>query len=48
MNVQTEMVEVNDNRFLRCIYDFKSFTEISQFEQVDDTSFFGMFFVEFK
>ena len=43
MNVKTEMVEVNDNRFMRCMYDFKSFTENS-FEQVNDTSFFGMFF----
>lgn len=47
MNVKTEMVEVNDNRFLRCVYDFKSFTEISQIEDVDDTSFFGMCFVDF-
>ncbi|KAG6430868.1 hypothetical protein SASPL_108941 [Salvia splendens] len=42
INVKTEMVEVNDLRFLRKMYDFKPFTEISMFEQVDDSSFFDV------
>ncbi|KAG6386836.1 hypothetical protein SASPL_152012 [Salvia splendens] len=41
MNVKTEMVEVNDLRFLREMFDFKPFAEISQYENVDDSSFFG-------
>ncbi|KAG6399826.1 hypothetical protein SASPL_141311 [Salvia splendens] len=40
MNVKTEMVEVNDHRFLREMFDFKPFAEISQYENVDDSSFF--------
>ncbi|KAG6424754.1 hypothetical protein SASPL_115174 [Salvia splendens] len=39
MNVKTEMVEVNDLRFLREMFDFKPFAEISQYENVDDSSF---------
>ena len=45
MNVKTEMIEVNDLRFLRVMFDFKPFPEISQYENVDDSSFFGMIFV---
>ncbi|XP_041999844.1 replication protein A 70 kDa DNA-binding subunit A-like [Salvia splendens] len=42
MNVKTEMVEVNDHRFLREMFDFKSFSEVSQYENVDDSSFFDV------
>ncbi|KAG6414282.1 hypothetical protein SASPL_127000 [Salvia splendens] len=42
MNVKTEMVEVNDLRFLREMFDFKPFAEISQYENVDDSSFFDV------
>ncbi|XP_042023819.1 replication protein A 70 kDa DNA-binding subunit A-like isoform X2 [Salvia splendens] len=42
MNVKTEMVEVNDVRFLREMFDFKPFGEISQYENVDDSSFFDV------
>ncbi|KAG6408288.1 hypothetical protein SASPL_131293 [Salvia splendens] len=42
MNVKTEMVEVNDHRFLREMFDFKPFAEISQYENVDDSSFFDV------
>ncbi|KAG6383575.1 hypothetical protein SASPL_156663 [Salvia splendens] len=34
MNVKTEMVEVNDLRFLREMFDFKPFAEISQYEML--------------
>ncbi|KAG6392729.1 hypothetical protein SASPL_146954 [Salvia splendens] len=42
MNVKTEMVEVNDHRILREMFDFKSFSEVSQYENVDDSSFFDV------
>ncbi|KAG6397664.1 hypothetical protein SASPL_143834 [Salvia splendens] len=42
MNVKTEMVEVNDHRFLREMFDFKPFAAISQYENVDDSSFFDV------
>ncbi|XP_042029798.1 uncharacterized protein LOC121776681 [Salvia splendens] len=36
------MVEVNDHRILREMFDFKSFSEVSQYENVDDSSFFDV------
>ncbi|KAG6389202.1 hypothetical protein SASPL_150661 [Salvia splendens] len=42
MNVKTQMVEVNNHRFLREMFDFKSFSEVSQYENVDDSSFFDV------
>ncbi|KAG6394864.1 hypothetical protein SASPL_145454 [Salvia splendens] len=41
MNVKTKMVEVNDLRFLREMFDFIPFAEISKYENVDDSSFFA-------
>ncbi|KAG6433371.1 hypothetical protein SASPL_104982 [Salvia splendens] len=37
-----KMVEVNDHRFLREMFAFKPFAEISQYENVDDSSFFDV------